>query len=38
MASAGFDLKPGEYPIVPITLYDAVFAQTMAAKLLEAGI
>jgi glycine C-acetyltransferase len=38
MTEAGFDIKPGEHPIVPIMLYDAVLAQTMAAKLLEEGI
>ncbi|MFN0274166.1 MAG: glycine C-acetyltransferase [Chitinophagales bacterium] len=35
---AGFDIKPGEHPIVPIMLYDAVLSQTMATKLLEEGI
>ena len=38
MTAAGFDIKPGDHPIVPIMLYDAVLAQTMAAKLLEEGI
>jgi glycine C-acetyltransferase len=38
MTEAGFDIKPGEHPIVPIMLYDAVVAQTFAAKLLEEGI
>jgi len=38
MTSAGFDIKPGEHPIVPIMLYDAVLAQNFAAKLLEKGI
>jgi glycine C-acetyltransferase len=38
MTTAGFDIKPGEHPIVPIMLYDAVVAQTFAAKLLEEGI
>ena len=38
MTSAGFDIKPGDHPIVPIMLYDAVLAQTMAAKLLDEGI
>jgi glycine C-acetyltransferase len=38
MTKAGFDIKPGVHPIVPIMLYDAVVAQTMAAKLLEEGI
>jgi 7-keto-8-aminopelargonate synthetase and related enzymes len=38
MTKAGFDIKPGDHPIVPIMLYDAVLAQTMAAKLLEEGI
>ncbi len=38
ITAAGFDIKPGDHPIVPIMLYDAVLAQTMAAKLLEEGI
>ena len=38
MTEAGFDIKPGEHPIVPIMLYDAVLAQNFAARLLEEGI
>ena len=38
MTEAGFDIKPGEHPIVPIMLYDAVLAQRFAANLLEEGI
>ena len=38
MTGAGFDIKPGEHPIVPIMLYDAVLAQKFAARLLEEGI
>ena len=38
MTEAGFDIKPGEHPIVPIMLYDAVVAQNFAAQLLEEGI
>ena len=38
MTKAGFDLLPGEHPIIPIMLYDAPLAQTFAAKLLEEGI
>ncbi|WP_462252757.1 glycine C-acetyltransferase [Ekhidna sp.] len=38
MTAAGFDIKPGEHPIVPIMLYDAKLSQEMAAKLLEKGI
>jgi glycine C-acetyltransferase len=38
MTDAGFDIKPGDHPIVPIMLYDAVMAQNFAAKLLEEGI
>ena len=38
MTQAGFDIKPGDHPIVPIMLYDAVLAQNFAAKLLEEGI
>src|SRR5947209_9816641 len=35
---AGFDIKPGDHPIVPIMLYDAVVAQEFAARLLDEGI
>lgn len=38
MTSRGFDIKPGEHPIVPIMLYDAKTAQKFAEKLLEKGI
>lgn len=38
MTGAGFDIKPGDHPIVPIMLYDAVLAQDFAARLLEEGI
>jgi glycine C-acetyltransferase len=38
MTDAGFNIKPGDHPIVPIMLYDAVLAQNFAAKLLEEGI
>ena len=38
MTSAGFDIKPGVHPIVPIMLYEATVAQEMAAKLLDEGI
>jgi len=38
MTDAGFDIKPGDHPIVPIMLYDAVVAQQFAAKLLDEGI
>ncbi|WP_153799562.1 glycine C-acetyltransferase [Foetidibacter luteolus] len=38
MTAAGFDIKPGDHPIVPIMLYDAVVAQNFAARLLEEGI
>lgn len=38
MTEAGFDIKPGDHPIVPIMLYDAVLSQKMAARLLEKGI
>jgi glycine C-acetyltransferase len=38
MTAAGFDIKPGEHPIVPVMLYDAPLAQKFAAKLLEQGI
>lgn len=38
MTAAGFDLKPGDHPIVPIMLYDAKLSQNFAAKLLKEGI
>lgn len=34
----GFDIKPGQHPIVPVMLYDAKLAQAMAARLLTEGI
>ena len=38
MTKLGFDLTPGEHPIIPVLLGDAVLAETMAARLLEEGI
>jgi glycine C-acetyltransferase len=38
MTKAGFDIRPGIHPIVPIMLYDAKLAHEMAAQLLEEGI
>lgn len=38
MSEAGFDIKPGDHPIVPVMLYDAKIAQQFAARLLEKGI
>ena len=38
MTAAGFDIKPGEHPIVPIMLYDAKLSQDFAADLLSEGI
>lgn len=38
MTEAGFEIKTGEHPIVPIMLYDAVLAQRFATKILEEGI
>lgn len=38
MTEAGFDIKLGDHPIVPIMLYDAVVAQEMASRLLDEGI
>ncbi|SDM18160.1 glycine C-acetyltransferase [Siphonobacter aquaeclarae] len=38
MTAAGFDILPGEHPIVPIMLYDAPLAQQFAARLLDEGI
>jgi glycine C-acetyltransferase len=38
MNAAGFDIKPGIHPIVPVMLYEAPLAQQFAASLLELGI
>jgi len=38
MTAAGFDIKPGVHPIVPVMLYDAKLAQEFAAKMLDEGI
>ena len=38
MTKAGFDIKPGIHPIVPVMLYDAPLAQQFAARMLEEGI
>jgi len=38
MTAAGFDIKEGVHPIVPIMLYDAKLSQQMAEKLLDEGI
>lgn len=38
MTEAGFDIKPGDHPIVPVMLYDAVLSQQFAEKLLKEGI
>lgn len=38
ITAAGFDIKPGIHPIVPIMLYDAKLAQDFAAQLLKEGI
>ena len=38
MTAAGFDIKEGDHPIVPIMLYDARLAQEMAAELFKEGI
>ncbi len=38
MTEAGFDIKPGDHPIVPIMLYEAEVAQKFATELLKEGI
>ena len=38
MTAAGFELKPGTHPIVPIMLYDERLAHEMARRLLELGL
>ncbi len=38
MGDAGFDIKPGTHPIVPVMLYNAALSQQFASRLLEKGI
>jgi glycine C-acetyltransferase len=38
MSTTGFDIKPGQHPIVPVMLYEAPLAQEFAARLLDEGI
>lgn len=38
LLDAGFALPPGEHPIIPVMVGDAVVAQRMAARLLELGV
>ena len=38
IVAAGFDVKPGVHPIVPIMVYDAPKAQALSARLLELGV
>ncbi len=38
MTESGFDIKPGDHPIVPIMLYDAKTSQKFADQLLDKGI
>jgi glycine C-acetyltransferase len=38
IVKAGFDIKPGTHPIVPIMVHDAVKAQALSARLLELGV
>jgi glycine C-acetyltransferase len=38
ISDAGFEIKPGTHPIVPIMVYDAVKAQALSARLLELGV
>jgi glycine C-acetyltransferase len=38
MAQSGFELLPGEHPIIPVMLGDARLAQDMAARLLDEGV
>jgi len=38
LTQAGFDLKPGEHPIIPVMLGDATLATRMADALLERGV
>jgi glycine C-acetyltransferase len=38
ISAAGFEIKPGDHPIVPIMVFDAVKAQQLSARLLELGV
>ena len=38
IAAAGFEIKPGEHPIVPIMIGDAVKAQQLSQRILELGL
>jgi glycine C-acetyltransferase len=38
LTHAGFDIKPGKHPIVPVMVYDAVKAQQLSQRLLELGV
>ncbi|HRJ67390.1 MAG TPA: aminotransferase class I/II-fold pyridoxal phosphate-dependent enzyme, partial [Alphaproteobacteria bacterium] len=38
MTALGFDLVPGEHPIIPVMIYDAVLAKKLADRLLEEGL
>jgi len=38
MTAAGFDIRPGDHPIVPSMLYDAVLAADFAGRLLDEGV
>jgi len=38
ITAAGFEVKPGSHPIVPIMVHDAVLAQQLAARLLDLGV
>ncbi len=38
ITAAGFEIKPGEHPIVPVMVYDAVKAQALSRRLLELGV
>ena len=38
MSAAGFELLPGEHPIIPVMLHDAALSQKMANRLFELGI
>ena len=38
ITEAGYEIKPGEHPIIPIMVYDAAKAQQLSARLLELGV
>ncbi len=38
LQSLGFEIKPGQHPIIPVMVHDAMPAQLLAQRLLELGV